>query len=107
MEARPLSQRRKEWETSEEKSEEYGKETIDVIEPVQQPVTLRRCTRERKCLKRHEDSTSSFPSITEDGEPSCYQEAVDDTDSKKWKTTMKEEMDSLAKNNTWDLVKLP
>ena len=45
--------------------------------------------------------------ITEDGEPSCYQEAVDDADSKIWKKAMEEEMDSLAKNNTWDLVELP
>ena len=29
------------------------------------------------------------------------------SDSDKWKLAMKEEMDSLAKNKTWDLVKLP
>ena len=28
-------------------------------------------------------------------------------DSDKWKLAMKEEMDSLAKNKTWDLVELP
>ena len=44
--------------------------------------------------------------ITKDGEPSCYQEAIDDADSKIWKKAMEEEMDSLAKNNTWDLVEL-
>jgi len=37
--------------------------------------------------------------ITEDGDPSCYQEAVDDTHSGKWKNAMEEEMDSLAKKN--------
>lgn len=31
---------------------------------------------------------------------------MDDTNNEKWKTTMEEEMDSLAKNNTCDLVKL-
>ncbi len=80
---------------------------MHVSEPVQQPVTLRRSTRERKTPKRYEDFASSFALITEDGEPSCYQEAVDDTDSEKWKVAMEEEMDSLAKNNTWDLVELP
>eukprot|EP00253_Pinus_taeda_P028961 PITA_28961 len=35
------------------------------------------------------------------------QEAVDDTNSEKWKMAMKERIDSLAKNNTWDLVELP
>eukprot|EP00253_Pinus_taeda_P002182 PITA_02182 len=68
--------------------------------------TLRGSTRERKTPKRYEDSASSFALITKDGEPSCYQEAVDDTDSEKWKMAMEEEMDSLAKNNTWDLVEL-
>ena len=29
------------------------------------------------------------------------------SDSDKWKLAMKEEMDSLAKNKTWDLVELP
>ena len=45
--------------------------------------------------------------ITKDGEPSCYQEAVDDANSEVWKKAMEEEMDSLTKNNTWDLVELP
>ena len=48
-----------------------------------------------------------FALITEYGEPSCYQEAVGDADSKIWKKAMEEELDSLAKNNTWDLVELP
>eukprot|EP00253_Pinus_taeda_P011846 PITA_11846 len=35
------------------------------------------------------------------------QEVVDDTDSKKRKMTMEEELDSFAKNNNWDLSELP
>ena len=112
MEARLFCESQKEEETSGGKGVEDTKEAVEVSEPVhvsepiQQRVTTRRWTRERKTPKRYEDSTSSFSLITEDGEPSCYQEAVDDTDSKKWKTIMEEEMDSLAKNNTWDLVEL-
>ena len=45
--------------------------------------------------------------ITNDGEPSCYQEAMKVSESAKRKLTMKEEMDSLEKNKTWDLVELP
>jgi len=45
--------------------------------------------------------------ITNDGETSCYQKAVDDMNSEKWKMAMDEEMDSLAKNNTSDFVELP
>ena len=33
----------------------------------------------------YEDSASSIALVTEDGEPYCYQEAVDDTDSEKIK----------------------
>ncbi|KAG8497073.1 hypothetical protein CXB51_008352 [Gossypium anomalum] len=40
-------------------------------------------------------------------EPSNYSEAVSCEDSKKWMFAMQEEMKSLHKNKTWDLVKLP
>lgn len=41
------------------------------------------------------------------GEPKCYEEAVQVETRKKWEKSMKEEMDSLAHNQTWDLVRLP
>ncbi|GJY73682.1 retrotransposon protein, putative, ty1-copia subclass [Tanacetum coccineum] len=37
-------------------------------------------------------------------EPLTYQEAVACEDSSKWKAAMKDEMDSLMKNKTWELV---
>nr|GFB11379.1 zinc finger, CCHC-type [Tanacetum cinerariifolium] len=40
-------------------------------------------------------------------EPLTYQEAVACEDSSKWKAAMKEEMDSLRKNKTWELVYHP
>ncbi|KAG8490975.1 hypothetical protein CXB51_014094 [Gossypium anomalum] len=40
-------------------------------------------------------------------EPSNYSKAVSCEDSKKWMFAMQEEMESLHKNRTWDLVKLP
>ncbi|GKE72428.1 hypothetical protein Tco_1534469, partial [Tanacetum coccineum] len=40
-------------------------------------------------------------------EPLTYQEAVACEDSSKWKAAMKEEMDSLRKNKTWELVNHP
>ncbi|KAG8490651.1 hypothetical protein CXB51_013913 [Gossypium anomalum] len=40
-------------------------------------------------------------------EPSNYSEAVSCKDSEKWMFAMQEEMESLHKNRTWDLVKLP
>nr|GEW46299.1 zinc finger, CCHC-type [Tanacetum cinerariifolium] len=40
-------------------------------------------------------------------EPLTYQEAVACDDSSKWKAAMEEEMDSLRKNKTWELVDHP
>ncbi|GJZ13145.1 retrotransposon protein, putative, ty1-copia subclass [Tanacetum coccineum] len=40
-------------------------------------------------------------------EPLTYQEAVAYADSSKWKAAIKEEMDSLRKNKTWELVYHP
>ncbi|GJW60844.1 hypothetical protein Tco_0110179, partial [Tanacetum coccineum] len=40
-------------------------------------------------------------------EPLTYQEAVSCEDSSKWKAAMKEEIDSLRKNKTWELVDHP
>jgi hypothetical protein len=40
-------------------------------------------------------------------EPKSVSEVVDGTDGKIWKDAMIEEMESLYKNETWDLVKLP
>ena len=39
-------------------------------------------------------------------EPSNYSEAVSCEDSENWMFAMQEEMESLQKNRTWDLVKL-
>jgi hypothetical protein len=41
------------------------------------------------------------------GEPECYEEVMQVDTKKKWEQGMKEEMDSLVNNQTWDLVQLP
>ena len=40
------------------------------------------------------------------GEPKCYEEAMQVETKKKWDQGIDEEMDSLVRNQTWDLVKL-
>ncbi|KAF2880448.1 hypothetical protein ILUMI_25726 [Ignelater luminosus] len=40
-------------------------------------------------------------------EPNNYEEAIQSQHSKEWKQTMDEEMNSLWKNETWNLEKLP
>jgi len=42
--------------------------------------------------------------LVETGEPTCYREAAD---HQEWQDAMNKEMESIEKNNTWELVKLP
>ena len=44
--------------------------------------------------------------LIDSGEPECYEEAMQVDTKKKWDQGMKKEMDSLANNQTWDLVQL-
>ena len=41
------------------------------------------------------------------GEPEYYEEAMQVETRKKWEQGMDEDMDSLVRNQTWDLVKFP
>ena len=43
----------------------------------------------------------------EEGEPKNYSEVISSDDSTKWIIAMQEEVESLLKNETWELVKLP
>jgi hypothetical protein len=45
--------------------------------------------------------------LIDSGEPECYEEEMQVDTKKKWEQGMKEEMDSLENNQTWDLVQLP
>lgn len=73
------------------------------------PVTdhwVRRSTRVVNTPDRYVPSLD-YVMLTDRGEPSCYKEAMQRTDSKKWYKAMLSEMESLEKNHTWDLVVLP
>ena len=45
--------------------------------------------------------------IESNDEPSTYEKAVSCSDSGKWMIGMQEEIESLHKNGTWDMVRLP
>ncbi|GJZ73524.1 retrovirus-related pol polyprotein from transposon TNT 1-94 [Tanacetum coccineum] len=45
--------------------------------------------------------------VTEEGEPSTLQEALNNPDASFWKEAMQEEIEALHKNKTWELVPLP
>jgi hypothetical protein len=45
--------------------------------------------------------------VTNNEEPTCYQKEMEVSDSAEWKEAMKEEIDALERNGTWDMVELP
>ena len=73
---------------------------LDVGQPAEM---LQRSTRIRRPPARFDD----YVMLTDCGEPSCYKEALQREDKAQWELAMKLEMDSLKKNQTWDLVQLP
>ena len=82
----------------------------DVQQPQQQiPQTLvnvRRSTRKIRPLERFSPFLYSIL-LTNAGEPECYDKAMQVDTKVQWESAMKEEMDCLLKNKTWDLCKLP
>ncbi|KAG8488863.1 hypothetical protein CXB51_016741 [Gossypium anomalum] len=79
----------------------------------QYSITKNRTKREIKPPKKYAeaDLVAFALNVAEDidanQEPSNYSEAISCEDSEKWMFAMQEEMESLHKNKTWDLVKLP
>ncbi|GJT46799.1 retrovirus-related pol polyprotein from transposon TNT 1-94 [Tanacetum coccineum] len=66
---------------------------------------LRRSTRDHHpstCYSAHENVL-----LTDGGELECYAEAIEDEHKKEWFEAMEYEMNSLHKNDTFELVKLP
>jgi hypothetical protein len=72
-------------------------------------MVVRRSERIRKLVERYipPNLYFSFVLIFIDDEPKSVGEAVDSVEGKLWKDAMVKEMESLYKNETWDLVKLP
>ncbi|GJX27388.1 retrovirus-related pol polyprotein from transposon TNT 1-94 [Tanacetum coccineum] len=66
---------------------------------------------ERRRLGWHSDyvmeSSVAYCILTEEGEPSTLQEALNNPDASLWKEAMQEEIEALHKNKTWELVPLP
>ena len=70
------------------------------------PATVRRSTRLSRPPERFSPSLY-YLLMTDSGEPECFEEAMHEETRNKWEQGMDEEMDSLVRNQTWDLVKLP
>jgi hypothetical protein len=83
-----------------------------ILQPTQ-PMAVDRAVRVRKPMRRLiEECNMSFAlSCAEEvdcsAEPSTYTEVVVSGDREKWVVAMQEKMQSLEKNGTWDIVRLP
>ncbi|KAG8476956.1 hypothetical protein CXB51_030500 [Gossypium anomalum] len=83
-----------------------------VASSAQYSIAKNRTRREIKPLKKYAEAVlvtyalNVAEDIDTNQEPSNYSEAISCEDSKKWMFAMQEEMESLHKNKTWDLVKL-
>jgi hypothetical protein len=90
--------------------EDDSDESTQYEEEVEQQTSMvRRSERVRKPVERYSrpEFCSAFVFTTIDDEPKSVNEAVESTEGKFWKDAMVKEMESLYKNETWDLVKLP
>ncbi|KAE8680667.1 Thioredoxin superfamily protein, putative isoform 2 [Hibiscus syriacus] len=118
---------RKEYDDSAEKSEttqihvekEFEQGDSSEAEPAHdkqesessEAPTTRQSDRVRRRSNWHSDyvieGNIAYCLLTEDGEPSTYQEAINSSNASLWMMAMQEEIEALHKNNTWDLVSLP
>ena len=76
---------------------------VDLSTPV---VEVRRSSRNIRPPQRY-SPILNYLLLTDDGESECYDEALQDENSSKWELAMKDEMDSLLGNQTWELTELP
>ena len=72
--------------------------------PIVQP-NLRRSARGQ--IESRIYPSDEYVTLTEGGEPECYEEAISGEHKEKWTEAMQEEMKSLQDNNTFKLVQLP
>src|ERR1044072_582813 len=53
------------------------------------------------------EEIAAYALLTSSGDPSTFREALNSPEKDRWMGAMQEEMESLKKNETWDLVPLP
>jgi len=72
---------------------------------------VRRSSRQTRLPSWHSDyvmaSHDTYCLLTEEGEPSTFQEALNGPDASLWMIAMQEEMEALHRNHTWELVPPP
>lgn len=61
----------------------------------------------KKTIRYGIDETISYALVVAGEAPETYTEAIASDDAKEWKKACDEEMASLIKNHTWQIVNLP
>lgn len=83
------------------------KENVDSQVDQSTPVAeVRKSSRTIRPPQRY-SPTLNYLLLTDGGKPECYEEVLQNENSSKWELAMKEEMDSLLGNQTWELIELP
>ena len=94
-------------ESTVQKGGEEDKENVNSQVDLSTPVVeVRRSSRNIRPPQRY-SPVLNYLLLTDGGEPECYDEALQDENSSKWELAMKDEMDSLLGNQTWELTELP
>ena len=94
-------------ESTVQKRGEENKENVNLQVDQSTPVAeVRRSSRNIRPPHRY-SSTLNYLILTDGGESECYDEALQDENSSKWELAMKDEMDFLLGNQTWELTELP
>ena len=89
-------------ESTVQKRGEEDKENVDSQEDQNTPVAeVRRSSRTIRPPQCY-SPTLNYLLLTDGGEPKCYEEALQDENSSKQELAMKDEMDSLLGNQTWN-----
>ncbi|KAL2630872.1 hypothetical protein R1flu_015558 [Riccia fluitans] len=58
-------------------------------------------------VDEHDNEDDVYVLITEEGEPSSFEEAHNSVEKAEWSAAMRKEMKSLSDNKTWELVEFP
>ena len=77
----------------------------DIELPPSKVPQLRRSTRIPIPSRKY--NSEDYALLTEEGEPENFEEALCDKEKVKWLKAMEEEMESLKKNSTYEIVKAP
>ena len=94
-------------ESTVQKRGEEDKENVNL--QVDQSTPVAKVRRSSKNIRppHHYSPILNYLLLTDGGEPKCYDEALQDKNSSKWELAMKDEIDYLLGNQTWELTELP